>query len=404
MFDLKKIMALTLCLLMATVLFTGCGSEDTRGEEDPILIGGLTSLSGALMDYGQQMQRGFLLGLEYATEGTMEVNGRELKVIWEDTTTTPEVARDRAIKLLDDDGVDFIVGPASSADAAAILGLALEYERIFFIEPAAADFLTGAVANKYIFRAARNTAQDAAAMAAVILNNNPNAKVATFAPDTAFGHAGVEPFKKVLESRGGELIMEEYPPADATDFTPYITRIMNSDADFVFVIWAGANNPWRQMQDLGLFEAKTVTTGAPELAGLRGMLDLEGGVGFTVYYHGVAKNPVNEWLVQRHKEEYGEVPDIFVSGGMATAMALVKALQENNGSTDALELIDILRGMEFDSPTGKRVFRAEDHQAQQHLFEIKFTRVEGVDHIVPELVRVIPHSEVEDPIQVTHPR
>ncbi|WP_213167550.1 substrate-binding domain-containing protein [Alkalicella caledoniensis] len=400
----KKIISLTLILLMATVVFAGCNSESGREEDGPILIGGLTSLSGALMDYGEQMQRGFMLGLEYATDGTMEVAGRELKVIWEDTTTVPEVARERAIKLLDDDEVDFIVGPASSADAAAILGLAEEYERIFFIEPAAADFLTGTVGNRYIFRAARNTAQDAAAMAAVILNNDPGAKVATFAPDSAFGHASVEPFKKVLEARGGELIMEEYPPADATDFTPYITRILNSDADYVFVIWAGANNPWRQMQDLGLFEEKTVTTGAPELAGLRGMLDIEGGVGFTVYYHGVAKNPVNEWLINRHQEEYGTVPDIFVSGGMATAMAMVKAIQESEGSTDAEELIAILRGMEFDSPTGMRYFREEDHQAQQHLFEIKFTRVDGVDHIVPELVRVIPHAEVEDAIQVTHPR
>lgn len=404
MFDLnKKIMSLMLVLMMATFVFAGCSSSEGSGEDDPILIGGVTSLSGALMDYGEQMQRGFQLGLEYATDGTFEVAGRPIEVIWEDTTTVPEVARERTIKLLDDDEVDLIVGYASSADAAASLGLAEEYERVFFIEPGAADFLTGEAANRYVFRAARNSAQDAAAMAAVILNDDPNAKVATFAPDSAFGHASVEPFKAVLEERGGELVVEEYPPADATDFSPYIQRIMNSDADYVFVIWAGANNPWRQMQDLGLFEEKTVTTGAPELAGLRGMMDIEGGKGFTVYYHGVAQNPVNEWLVERHLEEYGEVPDIFTSGGMATAIAMVTALEESGGSTDADELIEILRGMEFDSPTGMRYFRAEDHQAQQQLFEIEFIKEDGVDHIVPQLVRVIPHDEVEDPIQVTHP-
>ena len=374
------------------------GGADEPGE--PILIGGLTSLSGGLMDYGTQMQRGFELGLEYATNGTMQVAGRPIEVIWEDTTTVPEVARERAIKLLDEDEVDLIVGPASSSDAAAILGLAEEYETVFILEPAAADFLTGEAANRYIFRTGRNTAQDAAAMAAVMAGD----KVSIFAPDSAFGRAYTDPFKPALEAAGGEVLVEEYAPIDATNFAPYITRIIQSDPDWVFVIWAGANDPWRQMTEMGLFEITKVSTGAPEIAALRNMMELEGMPGFTLYYHGVAQNPVNEWLTEKHMEKYGTPPDVFVSGGMAAAMAAVTAIEKTNGSTDSEDLIQTMRGMEFDSPTGTRYFREEDHQAQQVLFEIMYTRVDGVDHIVPELVRVIPIEEIFNPIQVTHPR
>lgn len=272
------------------------------------------------------------------------------------------------------------------------------------VEPAAADFLTSEVSNRYIFRTGRNTAQDSNAMAAIITENVPGANVAVFAPDSAFGRAYAAPFKVALENKGGTVVIEEFPPADATDFTPYITRILNSDPDYVFVIWARANNPWRQMSELGLFDAVPVATGAPEIAALRTMQEISGNPGFTVYYHTVAQNPVNEWLVREHQARHGAPPDIFVSGGMAAAMAIVTALEETGGSTDAEDLIATMRGMEFDSPTGMRYFRSEDHQAQQPLFEIRFTTVAGVDHVVPELVRVIPREDVADPIQTTHPR
>ena len=83
-----------------------------------------TMLSGALQDYGEQTQKGFTLGLEYCTDGTMEVAGRPIEVIWEDTTNVPDVARERAIKLLDQDKVDILVGCASSSDAAAVVDIA----------------------------------------------------------------------------------------------------------------------------------------------------------------------------------------------------------------------------------------------------------------------------------------
>ncbi|SCX75456.1 substrate-binding domain-containing protein [Alkaliphilus peptidifermentans] len=397
----RKALSLLLVIMMTAVMFlTGCGSSDTAGDETgPIKIGGLTSLSGALQDYGDQMQKGFMLGLEYATDGTMEVAGRKIEVIWEDTTTVPEVARERAIKLLDEEKVDLIVGPASSSDAFAILELAEEFQKILMIEPAAADFLTGPSWNRYIFRTGRNSAQDAAAMADVITTNKPGAKVATLAPDSAFGRAMVDPFVQALADKGGDLIQQEFPPAETTDFTSYILRIREAAPDYVYVIWAGANNPWSQLMELNLEQyGIQITTGAPEIAALRSMSPMVGMTGFTVYYNSVPENPVNDWLVENHKEKYNAPPDIFTSGGMAAAIAVVTALEKTGGNTDTEALIEALRGMEFESPTGKRYFREDDHQAIQPLFEIELT--EGSDHPIPKLLRVIPAEDIAPPISV----
>ena len=128
----------------------------------------LPHLTGALESYGKQTQRGFELGLEYATNGTMEVAGKKIEVVFEDTETKPEVAVQKATKLLEDDEVDFLVGSSSSGDTLAVLPLAEEYEKIMIVEPAVADSITGSEFNPFIFRTARNSSQDAVAGAAAI--------------------------------------------------------------------------------------------------------------------------------------------------------------------------------------------------------------------------------------------
>jgi len=386
------------------------GQTDNQPQElgEPLKIGAITSLSGALQDYGEQFQRGFNLGLEYMTDGNLVVANRPIEIIWEDTTTTPDVARERTLKLLEDDKVDIVTGFASSGDAMASLALFEEFNTVAVIEPAAADTLiTYPNWNEFMFRTGRTSGQDALALIAALKNQaGGQAKtVAALAPDSTFGYAMVEPFIDAVGSAGLEFVQVEYAPADATDFSPYILRLKDTAPDFLYVIWAGANSPWMQLMELDLQSAGvTIVTGAPELAGLRAMLDLGriGGFGFCVYYPTLPQNePMNDWMVQRHWDVHGFAPDIFTSGGFAAASAIITALEKTNGETDPSVLIPAMKGMEFNTPTGMRYFRAEDHQAMQSLFEIEFTLVDGEDHMVPKWVRTIPADELAPPIRNT---
>ncbi|MCL2170449.1 MAG: ABC transporter substrate-binding protein, partial [Defluviitaleaceae bacterium] len=118
-----------------------------------------------------------------------------------------------------------------------------------------------------------------------------------------------------------------------------------------------------------------------------------------VYYPTLPQNePMNDWLVERHMQVHGIPSDIFTSGGMAAASAIVTALELTGGVTDPAVLIPTMRGMEFPSPTGTRWFRYEDHQAMQSLFEVEFTAEEGVGHMIPRWVRTIPAEELMPPI------
>ncbi|ALC92969.1 ABC transporter permease [Bacillus sp. FJAT-18017] len=396
-------------LIMVLLFTSACGDEEAGGSTNkggdkkntkPIKIGVLASQTGGLEAYGKQTLRGFELGLAYATDGKNEVAGRKIQFIVEDTETKPEVAVQKATKLLEEDEVDFLVGSSSSGDTLAVLPLAEEYEKIMIVEPAAADSITGEEFNKYIFRTARNSSQDAVAGAAAIAKKGT--KIATLAPDYSFGRDGVAAFKEAAEKLGAEIIHEEYADPAATDFTSNIQKIIDQKPEYLFVVWAGANSPWNQIADMKVQEKGIkISTGAPDIAALATMEPLVGMEGFTVYYHDLPQNDINKWLVDEHKKKFnGEVPDLFTPGGMSAAIAIVEAIKKTDGNTDTDKLIETMEGMSFESPKGKMTFRKEDHQALQSLYAIKLEKKPGVNYPVPVLIRELSPEETAPPIRV----
>jgi branched-chain amino acid transport system substrate-binding protein len=373
--------------------------EGKTEEKKTIKIGLLASKTGILEAYGKQTIRGFELGLEYATGGKMEVNGHKIEYIIEDTETKPDVAVLKATKLLEEDKVDFIVGSSSSGDTLAVLPLAADNKTIMVVEPAVADSITGSEWNKYIFRTGRNSSQDAVAGAAAIAGKG--VKIATFAPDGAFGRDGVAAFKEKAISMGAEIVEEQYADPKSTDFTANIQKIINSKPDYLFVIWAGANSPWKQFEDMKVTQnGIKISTGAPDIAALKTMQNLVGMEGFTVYHYTLPNNEVNDWLVEEHKKRFnGEVPDLFTPGGMSAAIAVIEAIKKTGGNTDAEVLIKAMEGMSFETPKGTMTFRAEDHQALQTLYGIKLEAKDGFDYPVPVLTKELSPEETAPPIR-----
>ncbi|WP_375154924.1 substrate-binding domain-containing protein [Brevibacillus sp. MS2.2] len=385
---------------MSVVLVVGCSqNESASSGSNTIKVGVLASLTGPLESYGKQTARGFELGLDYATEGKREIAGKKIEFVVEDTETKPDVAVQKATKLLETDKVDFLVGSSSSGDTLAVLPLAEEYKKIMVVEPAVADSITGKNWNKYIFRTGRNSSQDAVAGAAAIASKGT--KIATMAQDSAYGREGIEAFKTAAEKLGAVIIEEQYVDTNTTDFTANIQKIISAKPEYVFITWAGSNSPWKQLQDMQVQQKGIkVSTGAPDIAALKTMEAMIGMEGFSVYYHSLPKTKMNDWLIDEHKKRFhGEIPDLFTAGGMTAAVAIVEALKKTNADTDSEKLIATMEGMTFDTPKGQMQFRAEDHQALQTLYAIKLEKKDGVDHPVPVLVREMTIEETAPPVR-----
>ncbi len=119
------------------------------------------SKTGPLEAYGKQTQTGLMMGLDYATGGTMTVNGKKIVVIEKDDQGKPDLGKSLLAAAYADDKAALAVGPTSSGVALAMLPVAEEYKKILLVEPAVADSITGDKWNKYIFRTGRNCSQDA---------------------------------------------------------------------------------------------------------------------------------------------------------------------------------------------------------------------------------------------------
>ncbi len=386
--------------LLPGLLALGPGQAEAQA---PIKIGFVQGLSGPFEVYAKQEVNGFKLGLEYATGGKMEILGRKIEVIVEDDQLKPDVSKQKVTKLYADDKADLVVGTTSSAAALAILPVAQEFKKVLIVEPAVADSVTGEHWNRYVFRTARNSGQDAIANALAVAK--PGVSIATIAQDYAFGKDGVAAYKAAVEKLGGKVVHEEYTPVQATDFTAPIQKIIGALKDkpgskFVFVIWAGKGGPFPQLLANRLDKfGITLASGSNVLDVLKAMKaqGLEGMVGGAYYYYEIPKNPINDWLVREHQKRFNEPPDFFTCGGFAAAMAVVAGIQKAGG-TDAEKLITAMEGMEFQTPKGKMVFRKEDHQALQSMYAFKMVAKPDVPWLVPALTRELTPQETAPPI------
>lgn len=392
-----------IALFAAGMAAVGALGATGAAADDDIKIALIHGTSGhPFQIFSKQSETGFMLGLEYATQGTMTVNGRKIVVIHKDTKFKPDVARAALAEAYGDDDVVLAVGPTSSGVAKALLPIAKEYKKILIIEPAVADSLTGKDASKYIFKTSRNSSMDMQAQA-LALKPGEDLYVATLAEDYAFGHDGVKAFKKALEGTGATVVHTEFVPQKTTDYTAAAERIFNAlkDKKGRKVILVYIANPAGALGKISALKPErfgiSLSAGGHILPVLPTYKVVPGMEGATYYYYEIPQNPINKWLVETHLKRYKSPPDFFTAGGMAAALAVVKALKTAK-STKTDDLIAAMKGMEWDTPKGPMKFRPEDGQALQVMYHFKIKVDPKVKWAIPVLVREIKASEMKIPV------
>ena len=388
---------------LAGAVALGLGIGTAAMAQDPVKIALIHGMSGSSFEaFSKQSQTGFELGLEYATGGSMEINGHPIEIIHKDTQFKPDVARAVLEEAYGDDEILLAVGATSSGVTLSMLPIAEEYEKLLIVEPAVADSLTGPDSNRYIFKTSRNSSMDMQAQA-LALAPDEDLFVATLAEDYAFGRDGITAFKSALDGSGATVVTEEYVPQGTTDFTASAERMFNALKDHegrkvIMIYVAGGGDPMGKIKAMqperyGI----EISTGGHILPVLPTYKRVPGMEGAIYYYYEAPQNEVNDWLVKAHMDRYETPPDFFTAGGMAAAMAVVKAL-ETAEEWDTETLIETMEGMSWETPKGTMTFRPEDHQALQSMYHFKIKVDDNVDWAIPELVREIKPEEMNIPI------
>jgi branched-chain amino acid transport system substrate-binding protein len=393
-----SIRSFTLPLLAAFAL--GAAPEaGTQGKDFKVaLIAGKT---GALETYARETESGFMLGLEYLTRGRMTINGRAIKVIVKDDQSRPDLGRTLLAEAYGDDRVDIAVGTTSSASALAMLPVAKEYKKILIIEPAVADAITGDKWNKYIFRTARSSMQDALAAASTLKSGS----VGFLTQDYAFGRDAIKAGKEALIATGSKasVVHEEYAPLATTDFTASAQRLFDALKDkpqprVLAIVWAGPS----PMNKIAAMKPErygiALAPGGNILPVMQTWKAHAGTEGTIYYYYDFPKNPMNNWLVAEHTKRYKTPPDMFTAGGMAAASAVVAALSKvPDGDGD--KMAAAMEGMRFGTPKGAMVFRKDDHQAIQPMYHFRIKKDQKNEWDLLDLVRDIPADEMPLPVR-----
>ena len=364
--------------------------DGTAEVTETVDVGIIYSETGPLAAYGEQYRAGLEAGIDYATDGTGVIDGKEISLTYRDDTGNADTAVGAARDLIGQD-YQILAGTIVSGIATSMAEQAEQNQILYITGPAAVDQITGV--NDYTFRSGRQSLQDVATAGAFL--EGEGQEVVVFAQDNAFGQGNLAAVEAILGEQQGAEVSSVLVPEDATEFTPFAAQLNEADPDMIFVAWAGATSAsmWQSLEQQGVFDVAPVVTGLGDSV----TFDAYGPVAEQIsflnhYFPGAPDTEINDAMVAA-VEEGGSTPDLFTPDGFVAGQMIVHAVGEGAGDVDAM--IAALEGWTFEGPKGEYTIRESDHALLQDMYTASLVQEDG--EWVPELIDVVPAADVAPP-------
>jgi branched-chain amino acid transport system substrate-binding protein len=366
-------------LLVALVLLAGPVSAD----DGPIKIGLLAEKTGGLAAYGYSHEKVMLAAVE-RVNATGGILGRQIKLYVEDTESKPPVGALKFRKLVDTEGVDFVLDSNHSGVAIACSAVAKELKTPYFPCGSATD-ISGAKSNRYVFQSCTNVKGEAQA-AANWAFKTLGKKWVTVVVNFAWGWANEKDFADSIKAQGGQVLDAIRVPLGAGDFLPYLKKIP-AEAEAVYFANFGSDF-LSFVRDLHAIRPNIKGLGAVYAFSAQDIAKL-GATAEGLYC--LTSYPTNRaGLDTPYNKEYRGLIGVDESGiELATGKrfvlaydwcvweafhALKAAIEKSNWQSrkDHPKLIQALEGMKFSAglefPQGDMYYRTEDHLIQTGLY------------------------------------
>jgi branched-chain amino acid transport system substrate-binding protein len=340
----RFVFALSLCFV----------APATARAQEPIRVGFLTILTGALAAPGKDMENGIEL---FAKEHNHTLAGRRIDLTVLDSGGQPAGTLSKSRELVEQRKVNVIIGPLAAFEAYAIAPYVNQHKVPTISPSAAADDLTQRKATPYFVRATSTSSQPTHPFGTYAARTLKYKKIATIADDFAFGHEVVAGFQKAFEDAGGQIIQKLWPPLGAADQAPYITQL-KTDADAVFIGFAGiaALRFLKQFQEAGLKGKMPVLANqtAVDESLLKNMGDEAIGVVSTMHYSAALDTAQNRKFVAAYRQAYGSDPGYYSVGAYTAGLFLKQALDKVGGKVEDTDaFLRALRSVSIaDAPGG----------------------------------------------------
>ena len=327
-----------------------------EGPKGEIAIGAVHPITGRLGLDNPPLGQGFELAV--AEINSSQLSNVKIKLIVEDGQSTVEGAVEAFNKLIHQDGVSAILGPATSMQAQAVFPIA-QQNRVVAISPTSAARGLSAIGDS-IFRIAPTTDVLIPSGIRITQEKLGYQKVATIYDEAdLFSTDSESVVKEALAANGIEILTTETFQTGETDFSAQLTRIKESNPDAIFISAPVIETPAILVQgrqlgiptDVPFLITFTLASSQIEPAGDAA----EGAITFTSWIS-TADTPGNQAFVQNYQSAYGIEPDVWAAQAYTTVYILAKAIADAQ-SADPSAIRDALANItDFDTILGKFSF------------------------------------------------
>ena len=330
--------------------------ERLNGE---IPIGVVLPLTGALAaPYGLPMQRGFELARE-EINNSGQLGDAKITFITEDDRGTVEDAVKAYNKLIDQDGVPVILGPANSSQVREAFPIA-QQNRVVAISSLSSASGLSAIGD-FNFRISLTTDVLVPTGIRITQEKLGYTKVATIYDDIdLYSTDSNKVVREALTANGVEILTTETYQTGETDFSTQLTRIKeaNPDAIFISALAPEMIEIMIQGRQLGIptsvpFIVPDLTKDEVAVAGDAA----EGAITFTSWIS-TADTSGNQAFVQSYRAKYSTEPSPWAAQSYTALYILAEAIA-NTQSTDSTAIRDTLANTKnFDTVLGQFSFNA----------------------------------------------
>ena len=309
------------------------------------------------------------------------VNGKMLELIIRDDNANPGDAVRVAEELLSREKVDVLTGTFLSNVGLAVTDFAKQKKVFFLAGEPLTDKIVWQNGNRYTFRLRASTYMQAAMLVPEAAKLKKK-RWAVVYPNYEYGQSAVATFKAQLKAvqPDVEFVGEQASPLGKLDAGSVVQALADSKPDAIFNALFGADLAKfvREGNTRGLFRDRAVVSllsGEPEyLDPLKAETPNDWIV--TGYPWSGIKTPAHTAFLNAYRKGFDDYPRL----GSVVGYTLIKAIAagvKSAKSTDTEKMITAFRGLQFDSPFGKVMFRTEDQQSTMGAYVGKTKNVDG---------------------------
>jgi len=388
----------------------------TSGAE--IVLGFNVPQTGAYADEGADELRAYQLAVKHLNgEGdggmlnTMApkalkgngILGKKVTFVTGDTQTKSDAARASAKRMIEKDGAIMVTGGSSSGVAVAVQSLCQEMGIIFMCGLTHSNDTTGKDRRRYGFRHFFNAYQSGEALGALLAAEYGKSRRAYhLTADYTWGWTQEESIKNATEKQGWETVTAIRTPLGASDYSQYLTPVLNSGADVLILNHYGKDmvNSLTQAVQFGLREKQVNGQNFEVVVPLFSELMAQGageaikGIFGTANWDWKMDNEATKVFAKSFGTEYGTPPSQAAHTCYVQALLYANAV-ETAGTFYPPEVIKALEGFEFDGMgNGKTLYRAEDHQCMKSVLVVRGKENPANQFDLLDIVKVVPRDEV----------